>query len=280
MARQETIKILRSDVPDATPSLTAGEIAVNIADRKFFVGGVGGTSDRVTFRDELSTAWSVNGLTGNITLTGDGGSLVGAGNTQFTNRLATTGVTGVASFLSDHFTVSETGHVSSRGVITINNTAPDENGNFTVASATVVTGDGGALRGDGAAIIARLATTSVTGVASFNSTHFSVSSGAVSLSNSSVSFRGSQNETDTISLGNTLTLTGGLGITVRKVGTDSFAVQGATAGVTAVGMASFNPSYFTVSNGSVALQDGYAVTGDTVVTVGGSGVFVAESGKT
>jgi hypothetical protein len=266
MARQETIKILRSEVPSATPSLTAGEIAVNIADRRLFVGGTGGTSDRVTFRDERSTVWSVNSLTGSVTLgvgqlsdvnledppeqyqflqwngvdewrpayavtslntligsvtlTGDGGSLIGRTNNSFTNRTATTGVTGVASFLSDHFTVSGTGHVSSKGVITINNTAPDANGNFNVAAATVVTGDGGSLIGDGVAIRARVATTGITGVASFDSGDFAVSLegvvtvknggiGNAQLANSSITFRDSVQTTEVASLGDTFTLTGG-----------------------------------------------------------------------
>jgi hypothetical protein len=337
MARQETIKILRSEVPSATPSLTAGEIAVNIADRRLFVGGTGGTSDRVTFRDERSTVWSVNSLTGSVTLgvgqlsdvnledppeqyqflqwngvdewrpayavtslntligsvtlTGDGGSLIGRTNNSFTNRTATTGVTGVASFLSDHFTVSGTGHVSSKGVITINNTAPDANGNFNVAAATVVTGDGGSLIGDGVAIRARVATTGITGVASFDSGDFAVSLegvvtvknggiGNAQLANSSITFRDSVQTTEVASLGDTFTLTGGPGISVREVTTDTFAFQGITATDSVLGVASFNSTYFTVSNGAVDLAAAYQATGDTVITVAGSGIAISTSGKT
>ncbi len=39
MAREEYIRIYRSDVGGATPSLTSGEIAANLVDGKFFVGG-------------------------------------------------------------------------------------------------------------------------------------------------------------------------------------------------------------------------------------------------
>ena len=50
MPRESTIKIRRSDTPYATPSgLTAGEIAVNLADRKLFVGGTNGSN--ITFLD-------------------------------------------------------------------------------------------------------------------------------------------------------------------------------------------------------------------------------------
>lgn len=66
MAKQETIRIHRSEVAGATPSLTAGEVAVNLSDRRFFVGGTGGTSDRISFRDETSSVWSFNGQTGQV----------------------------------------------------------------------------------------------------------------------------------------------------------------------------------------------------------------------
>ena len=49
---------------------------------------------------------SFNGLTGNVSMTGDGGSSLVLGNTVVTNRLATTSLTGVASFNSTYFTVS------------------------------------------------------------------------------------------------------------------------------------------------------------------------------
>jgi hypothetical protein len=244
--------------------------------------------------DEWRPAYAVtslNTLFGSVTLTGDGGSLIGRTNNSFTNRTATTGVTGVASFLSDHFTVSGTGHVSSKGVITINSTAPDANGNFNVAAATVVTGDGGSLIGDGVAIRARVATTGITGIASFDSGDFDVSvtghvtvkSGGIGnsqLANSSFTFRDSVQGTDTISLGNTLNLTGGPGISVRKTDTDTFAVQGTTATDSVLGVASFNSTYFTVSSGAVSLAAAYQATGDTVITVAGSGIAISTSGKT
>jgi hypothetical protein len=244
--------------------------------------------------DEWRPAYAVtslNTLIGSVTLTGDGGSLIGRTNNSFTNRTATTGVTGVASFLSDHFTVSGTGHVSSKGVITINNTAPDANGNFNVAAATVVTGDGGSLIGDGVAIRARVATTGITGVASFDSGDFAVSLegvvtvknggiGNAQLANSSITFRDSVQTTEVASLGDTFTLTGGPGISVREVTTDTFAFQGITATDSVLGVASFNSTYFTVSNGAVDLAAAYQATGDTVITVAGSGIAISTSGKT
>jgi hypothetical protein len=55
---------------------------------------------------------SLNGLTGARTLTGDGGAIIGVGNTAITTRLATTGATGVASFSSDNFSVAANGAVT------------------------------------------------------------------------------------------------------------------------------------------------------------------------
>ena len=81
---------------------------------------------------------SLNGLTGSTTLTGDGGSLVGVGNTNFTNRLATTGVTGVASFNSSHFTVSS-GAVSSNG-ITVKASSADGGTTLNLGGTLTITG--------------------------------------------------------------------------------------------------------------------------------------------
>lgn len=66
MAKQEVIRIHRSEVAGATPSLTAGEVAVNLSDRRLFVGSTGGTDDRISFRDASSTVWSFNGMTGAV----------------------------------------------------------------------------------------------------------------------------------------------------------------------------------------------------------------------
>lgn len=43
MAREEYIRIYRSDVVGATPSLTSGEIAANLVDGNFFIGGTNGS---------------------------------------------------------------------------------------------------------------------------------------------------------------------------------------------------------------------------------------------
>lgn len=170
MAHDETIRIYRSNEPGAEPpSLTYGELAANLADRKVFVGGPGGTADMIVLLETPVSGvtgisaghtgiavsgttgfvrvfnmgvLSIDGLTGHIDLasvvgeTGDtvqAGVAIGVtreGNTVTINSLgvtsfngqtgavsyspplATTGASGVASFLSQDFSVSTTGHVS------------------------------------------------------------------------------------------------------------------------------------------------------------------------
>ena len=73
MSRESTISIYRSSTPSAVPSgLTSGELAVNMVDRKLFVGGTNGNN--ITFLDASAVVTSFNGLTGDITglqVTGD-----------------------------------------------------------------------------------------------------------------------------------------------------------------------------------------------------------------
>ena len=59
------IKIKNSSTLASVPSgLTAGEMAVNLADKKLYIGGIGGTN--VTFLDSTSSVGSFNGLTGAV----------------------------------------------------------------------------------------------------------------------------------------------------------------------------------------------------------------------
>ena len=59
------IKIKNSSTLASVPSgLTAGEMAVNLADKKLYIGGTSGTN--VTFLDSTSSVGSFNGLTGAV----------------------------------------------------------------------------------------------------------------------------------------------------------------------------------------------------------------------
>ena len=121
-----------------------------------------------------------------------------------------------------------------------------------------VEGDGKTIRIDN-----RLATVNLTGVASFNSTDFTVTTGRVSLDTSRTTWtlRDSKNAVETVAFRDTLAITGGRGIeTVLSTGLGTlapvFSVLGITASNTTIGVASFNAGDFTVTSGQVSLTAG------------------------
>ena len=144
MAHESIITVFRSTSTDVPSGLTFGEIAYSDLNGKFFVGRSDGTS-----------LW----IGAQITAGDIGDDSQYAVPTQSAVKAYVDGVIGGGSGVVN--TVNATG-----GAITI-------------------TGDGGAITnaqsGKDNIVRARLADTSVTGVASFNSSYFSVSSGAVSL---------------------------------------------------------------------------------------------------
>ena len=197
---------------------------------------------------------SLNGLTGARSLTGDGGAISGVGNDKITARVASTSLTGVAYFSSSNFDVDGNGLVTVKNggitngnlqnsavtvsagpgldgggtvqlgsTITINNNGVRSFNGATGAVTFSVTGDSGALIGSGngistSTITARVATASLTGVASFNGNNFNIgTSGNVEIkaggvSNNNLAFSSvtvDAGGSSTLNLGNTLTLTGG-----------------------------------------------------------------------
>ena len=86
----ETIKILRSNTAGASPSLTAGEIAINMADKKLFVGNNSGSN--IVFRDESYV--SQGGVTGDTVAQGTGISVTRTNNAVTVNLAAAYQVTG------------------------------------------------------------------------------------------------------------------------------------------------------------------------------------------
>jgi hypothetical protein len=326
MPKESTIQHYSSSTTGNIPAaidLATGELAINIADEKVFLKNLGGSvvslsqtkdlsgtfaaknqtvtsfngsTGAVNFYPALATSsvtgvasfnttdftvttgavalkgvvTSLNGLTGARTLTGDGGALQGVAGTAITSRLATTSATGVASFNATRFSVVA-------GAVDL--AAPYQITGDTVAAV----GSASVTRsGNIATIDNRLATTSLTGVASFSSTNFDVASGAVSiktggvpnaaLANSSFTLRDEVGGTDTISLGDTLTITGGRGVDFIRTTTDTYEVRGVTATSSVLGVASFNATRFSVVNGAVDLAAPYQITGDTVAAVGSASV--------
>ena len=232
MAREEYIRIYRSDVAGATPSLTSGEIAANLVDGKLFIGGTNGSL--IQFTTDSYSVTGVNGLTGNVSITGDGGAVQGKLNNTITTRLTTAaGATGLASFRDTHFLVDATGHVQLAAA-------------YQATGDTVIT-----VAGSGIGIVTSGKTDTLynIGVTSFNGL-----TGNVSLTGDGGAVQGKLNNT----------------ITTRL-----------TTAAGATGLASFRDTHFLVdATGHVQLAVAYQATGDTVITVVGSGIGIVTNGRT
>jgi hypothetical protein len=266
------IKIKRGLTAGFQPTgLTLGELAVNVADGRLFVGSTGSIvelgstpvgaallalpntfTDTNIFQGVVNienTTPSNSVSTGALVVYGgvgiqedlyvqgtiySNGVPVGSGSVNI--PIASSSITGAASFNATDFNVSALGAVSlTAGIVKSIN---GQTGNVTLSSLPAVI---------------PIASSSVTGVASFGNEFIVSALGAVSITSNHVkSFNG---------------LTGSV----------LYATPVATQSLT--GVASFNSSYFTVSGlGAVSLASTYQVTGDTVVA--GSRISVSRSGNT
>ena len=301
MARESTITILRSTGTDIPTGLTFGELAYSDLNGKLFVGkndgsslwvGAGITAGSIatnsdylvptqsavkTYVDGVVGGGSVvntfNGSGGAITLTGDSGAISNLQSTtsnKITARLATASLTGVASFNSTYLTVSN-GAVSlaSAYQVTGDTVAAGTGISVSKSGNTSTVTNSGVLSFNSATGAVNyspaIASSSVTGVASFNSTYFAVgATGHVTLASSY------QATGQTVVSGGSSQLVSTSGKTVT--------IDNRVASASVTGVASFNSTYLTVSNGAVSLASAYQVTGDTVAA--GTGIVVSRSGNT
>ena len=233
MARESTIRVLRSTGSTDPTGLTFGELAYTDANGKLFMGTTAGTSLWIgagittggiatnsatlvptqsavkSYVDGVvgggSVVNSFNGTGGAITLTGSGAILYtqsGITNT-ISARLATTGVTGVASFNSASFDVSAGADVTIKtgGV-----------GNTKLANSSVTVTAGSGLAGGGAVSLG----------------------GSVTLTNAGVTG---------VVAGTGITVSGGTGnVTITNNGVQS--VNGVTGAIVSVGLTSGKLSQF------------------------------------
>ena len=245
--------------------------------------------------DGTAGVWNIkDGATvGGVGQKGDQGDPGNAGEAGPRGATGATGVvvmasytvTGAASFDPRHFVIGETGHV----------TLPSA---YQATGQTVVSGGGSqtvTTSGNIATIDNRIASASLTGVASFSSTYFAVGgNGAVTLA-SAYQVTGqpvvSGYGINTVVSGNTVIvnntgvtgfngLSGNVSITGAGalVGRGNNIIDARLASASVTGVASFNSAYLTVSNGEVSLASAYQATGQTVVS-GGSSQLVSTSGN-
>ncbi len=221
------IKLKRSLTPSSVPgTLQEGEIAVNLEDKKLFVGGKNGGANVQVLSGDLYNLTATNGSdTAVLTLTvdnatlsndsitfsaGEGIDISASGNTiSISGEDASTTNKGIASFSNDSFSVSSGAVTIKNGGITNDQLAGTItnnkllNSDITIAANTgssveiplgsIFSIVSGTATGITSSVIANTVTISgvdagynVKGVASFSNTYFSISSGAVTLQNSGV----------------------------------------------------------------------------------------------
>lgn len=173
---------------------------------------------------------------------------------------------GIAAFNATNFSAAS-GVISSEDITLSGNTgsaAATLGESFTIQG-TSAQGISTDATGTTVTITAADATTSSKGVASFASADFSVSSGAVSIKtggvsntqlvNSSITITGDGAATDSVGLGETLTISGGTGLTTA-ITDNTITVSGDDATTSSKGIASFSSSDFSVTSGAVSIATG------------------------
>ena len=286
------------NIPDANSSPSSGESGafLNLTDGKMVFGNSlkhvlfdgsdlilsGVTIDSNSLIDaaaaikdvqEDGTSVSTDVETLNFT-TGIGVSVTNAVATISVDE-ATTATKGIASFDSNDFTVTN-GVVTFSGATNPDITLVDDTGTDTYTTGDQLSFLGTdpintAIGNDVVTISAADATTTTKGVASFSSTNFSITSGAVSTTDLTLS---GDSGTAAATLGETLTLEGGTGIATSATGT-TVTIAGSNATNTDKGIASFNLNDFDVVSGAVSIKNG-GVSNDQLasssLTIGVGGI--------
>ena len=263
-----TIQIKRNTASGQTPqSLVSGELAVNVFDRKLYVGNNSSGVTGLVGEDFKLTTQASAGSIAHLKLFS-----VPYGNTRGT--IANT----VALIGDDAITVAR----QSNGAITFTldndfgQSFPTDSGTGAPSNhaLTIAGGEGIDTSASGATITiaGEDATASNKGVASFNSDDFTVSSGAVTIATDGVDNAQILNDNYTIAtngtgadrdfaFGETINVNEGEGIDITvAANTITFAAEDATA--SNKGVASFDSGDFDVSSGAVSLKD--ATTGAVI----------------
>jgi hypothetical protein len=232
-----------------------------------------------------------------ITITGDvdgSATMTNLGDTTINVTLDTVN-TNVGSFGSTTkiptFTVNGKGLVTAAGEVDVatNLSIAGDTGTDTVSllsdTLTVAGGEGVdvAVTNNTITISGEDASSSNKGIASFSTTGFSVTAGAVSLSDTVV--QGITTDSGAMNMaGNAITILGGEGVDVTHSGT-TITIAGEVATGSNLGVASFNSADFSVSAGAVSiktagvgnaqLENSSVTIGSTTVSLGGTSTTLA-----
>ena len=282
------IKLKRSSTGGSVPSggaLQAGELAINLADKKLFSSTDG--TDIITISGDqynlITQANTSHGVTGgaadiqltvdNVALSNDVISLIGS-ETIAVTRNSNGSISFSASDVPQLFTAN-TGTATPSNE-NVNIFAGDSTGIDVTATGSTVT------------ISGTDATTTAKGVASFSDGDFAVTSGVVTIKSAGVGNGQLENDGITISsntgtpsevqLGDTLNIVSGdsTGVTVNYA-SDTVTISGTDATTTSKGVASFPASLFTVTSGAVGILD--ASTTVKGIAFFNSGDFDVSSGE-